>query len=396
MLNSSGLKRYRTIIGAIWFVGIAANYARAEVLTVWLFSDPHVCNRSGKEAPDRRWCDAARGIRSLERGILQSKRFGWDFALGLGDFGTWPSDEEGREVVAQFAALDWRESVYTLAGNHDADPPHGDYAMPWFRRYVDPLGENTAVSGVNRSRFPYPVHGTWERYYFDVGNIRFVMMSDRNDGEPPVGRGKEKGGYPAGAITQDTFQWLGNLIAANEALAEPRILILAHHHMLENTTAGSIQWGGFTRFRAPLPNFRDENNVITQFHGFNPDISIRGASFLYFIGRHYGGNRLPDLMQSCKSCALWLGGHTHLPSPDFDMLGMGPVANAYGMTFANISALTSYWQGFQPMSRLLTIRSGSRYADLRYVLHSDSGALLAQRTDRIDLKQPFRPGLFVE
>ncbi len=32
-----------------------------------------------------------------------------------------------------------------------------------------------------RAGAPTPIEGTWERYSFKVGNLNFLMMSDRND-----------------------------------------------------------------------------------------------------------------------------------------------------------------------------------------------------------------------
>ena len=53
---------------------------------------------------------------------------------------------------------------------------------------MDPTGENSEYSGVHADRRPYPVEGTWERYSFEVGNILFLVMGDRNDGGPPGGK----------------------------------------------------------------------------------------------------------------------------------------------------------------------------------------------------------------
>ena len=156
------------------------------------------------------------GRESLADAIRQSEQagseggpgFDWDIALHLGDLSgsaTPPKDEEGREVVRQFfaAAKHSREQFYNIAGNHDASGP-GESCQWWFRKWVDPAGENPEHSGVNSKNRPYRIEGTWERYSFCAGNILFLMMSDRNDGGPPVGRG-EKGGYPAGAVTSETF-----------------------------------------------------------------------------------------------------------------------------------------------------------------------------------------------
>ncbi len=85
-----------------------------------------------------------------------------------------------------------REQVYNIAGNHDASPyghpaNEGKETNWWFRKWCDPVGEHTETSGVDPKKRPYPIDGTWERYTFKLGNIRFLMMSDRNDLPYPVG-----------------------------------------------------------------------------------------------------------------------------------------------------------------------------------------------------------------
>src|SRR5262249_21796121 len=74
----------------------------------------------------------------------------------------------------------------------------------WFRKWCDPVGEHTETSGVDPNKRPYPIDGTWERYTFKVGNIRFLMMGDRNDLPYPVGRRASGGASPAGAVTPET------------------------------------------------------------------------------------------------------------------------------------------------------------------------------------------------
>ena len=74
-----------------------------------------------------------------------------------------------------------REDFYTVIGNHDA-PIEEDAPLQWWaRKWIDPTGEDPEHSEVNADRMPYAVDGTWERYTFAVGNVRFLMMSDRND-----------------------------------------------------------------------------------------------------------------------------------------------------------------------------------------------------------------------
>ena len=135
----------------------------------------------------------AEAIRHSEQGTPGgAPAFEWDLALVLGDLsgnqGS-PSDEEGREVLRQMAAAQQhrREQFYCIAGNHDASGPD-EPSMGWFQKWIDPEGTHTEFSGIDNRRRPYPIEGTWERYAVQIGNVRLLMMSDRNDGGPPVGR----------------------------------------------------------------------------------------------------------------------------------------------------------------------------------------------------------------
>ena len=217
--------------------------------------------------------DLARGHRrSLAEAILQAEHggaeggppFEWDIMLDIGDLSgsqTPPDDEEGEEVVRQYGAstLHPREDFYNIVGNHDASGPD-EPCQWWFRKWVDPTGEHTGHSGVHAHRRPWPVEGTWERYSFQVGNILFLAMGDRNDGGPPVGRG-ERGGYPAGAVTRETFEWWREKVEQNQ----DKIIVAAHHHMLKETTVASGPWEG----------------VDGGYHGRFEDGAPVGASYLH-------------------------------------------------------------------------------------------------------------------
>jgi calcineurin-like phosphoesterase family protein len=219
--------------------------------------------------------DLRNGRESLAEAIRQSEQaFDWDLAVHLGDFSgsqTPPDDEEGHELVRQFGALEKhrREQFYCVVGNHDAsgvDEP----CQWWFRKWVDPTGEHTEHSGVDPARRPYPVDGEWDHYALRVGNLLFLMMGDRNDGGPPVGRGP-KGGYPAGAVTGQTFDWWRRMVEENPDC----IIVSAHHHMLKETTVASGPWEGFRK--------DDGGNWTGHYHGYFPLGGPEGASYLYFV-----------------------------------------------------------------------------------------------------------------
>ncbi len=116
---------------------------------LWAISDAHVGT------------DLTHGRESLADAIRQSEQgskeggppFDWDIAIHCGDLSGNqgpPQDDEGREVVRQFAAAKKhrREDFYNLVGNHDANRA-GEPTQWWFRKWVDPIGESTEFSGVD-------------------------------------------------------------------------------------------------------------------------------------------------------------------------------------------------------------------------------------------------------
>ena len=314
------------------------------------------------------------GRESLAGAIRQSEQggskggppFAWDIALHLGDLSgsqTPPEDDEGQEVVRQFhvAQEHPREHFYNLVGNHDAsgvDEP----CQWWFRRWVDPTGEHSESSGVDASRRPYPIEGSWERYAFRVGNVLFLMMGDRNDSGPPVGRGA-RGGYPAGAVSGETFDWWQHMVEANH----DSVIVSAHHHMLRETTVASGPWEGFRR--------DDHNEWVSRYHGYFPDGAPRGASYLYFVDQQPDAQMFERYLADRPGAIdMWLGGHTHT-NPDDRTGGRGHVEQKWGTHFVNVCALSRHHGRLNiPMSRLITFTDGSPEVVVRCYLHTSDHA----------------------
>lgn len=362
----------------------------------------HGCSHVGTDLRFGRESLAGAIRHSEQGGDEGGPPFEWDIAIHLGDFSgnqTPPQDDEGREVVRQFGALTRhrREDVYTLVGNHDASGPD-EPTQWWFRKWIDPTGESTAFSGVSRARMPFPVEGTWERYAFRAGNVLFLMMGDRNDGGPPVGRGP-RGGYPAGAVTGETFAWWQRMVEANGDC----IIVSAHHHMLKETTFASGPWEGHER--------DDLGNWKGHYHGYFPDGGPEGSSYLYFVdgkpdaqafegylatqrpgGRLHSPNA-PDAPDRPGAIDLWLGGHTH-SHPDDTFGGRSHVERKWGVTFVNCAALSRHHGRTNvSMSRLFTFTEGSDEVRIQCYLHDSQYAPQgwypkAERTAK--LTKPFR------
>jgi len=330
---------------------------------LWATSDAHL----GTDLRRNRRESLADAIRQSEQGVEGGGApFNWDIALHLGDLSGnqgAPQNDEGREVVRQFAAArkHRREHFYNIAGNHDASFAH-EPTMAWFRKWVDPAGRHTATSGVDPARRPFPVQGTWERYSFRVGNLLFLMMSDRNDTGPPIGRGR-RGGYPAGAVTGETFRWWKKMVEENP----DSIIISAHHHMLKETTVASGPWEGFRK--------RADGSWKSYYHGYYPKGGPEGASYLYFVdGKRDAGVFEGYLADHPGAIDLWLGAHTHT-HPDDRTGGRSHVERKWGVTFVNVAALTRYHTMVSaPMSRLLTFTDGSDRVRIQCYLHTSQHA----------------------
>lgn len=323
-------------------------------LHLWAFSDAHVGT------------DKRNGRESLVEAIRHAESdFDWEIALDMGDQSggqAVPEDREGEEVVRQFGALKShrREDVYNVCGNHDRsglDEPKNH----WWRKWVDPLGENTQFSRVDPRRRKHEVEGTWERYSFRIGNLLFLMMSDINEPSQKVGRGT-LGGNPGGVVTGETFAWWKKMVESNH----DKIIISAHHYMLKNTTVASGEWEGMRK---------DENgNWKSHYHGHFPQGSPQGASYLYWVDSKPDAQAFERYLAAHPGAiAMWLGGHTHT-HPDDTYGGKSHIETKWGVHFLNVSALSAnHGRTNIPMSRVLTIEGDQ--VRVRCYLHTSRHAL---------------------
>ena len=314
----------------------------------------------------------AEAIRQSEGFVKNAPAFSWDIMVDAGDVSahqTPPQDADGQELVRQYRVLTRhrREQIYNVPGNHDA--PYFDHGPgSWFRKWCDPLGENTEFSGVDAQRRPFSVHGTWERYRFQAGNILFLMLADRNDVPTPVGRGHSEaansGGYPAGAVTRETFRWWKQQVLDNQ----DKIIVTVCHHALRDTTIASGRGEGHPRY-----------------HGNSG--GAEGASYLYYIienedtdafrytaDAHLFEEFLDNFYRQHGQGAidLWIAGHTHVKGPEDRWGGKSISEVRWGVGFLQVAALTRHHGGSHPLSRLLTFSEARDTAKVDVYLHDDS------------------------
>ena len=240
-----------------------------------------------------------------------------------------PKDEEGQEIVRQFGVLTRhrREQIYDLSGNHDRSGLDEPQAW-WWRKWVDPIGENSEFSKVDAAKRPFPVAGTWERYSFRVGNLLFLMMSDINEPSQKIGRGT-LGGNPGGVVSGETFRWWKRNVENNRS----SIIISAHHYVLKDTTVASGEWEGMRR---------DPNGAWTSwYHGYRAQGTPQGASYLYWVDSKPDSGRFESVLAATPRVDLWLGAHTHT-SPDDTYGGKSHIERRWGTTFINVAGLTRY------------------------------------------------------
>jgi hypothetical protein len=137
LLRAGALTMATPVIGAA--AQTAPAHREAATFNLWVISDPHVGTDKaasegilhgmvGFKPPPIYPESLAEALRESENGgAFGGPPIPWEIALNLGDYaGFWdaPEDEQGREVIRQYAVLKQhrREQIYNIAGNHDASP----------------------------------------------------------------------------------------------------------------------------------------------------------------------------------------------------------------------------------------------------------------------------------
>jgi hypothetical protein len=356
------LLKKNTILNCI-HNGILLMNEKHDTFKLWATSDAHVIRESLGDSSDPN----ALKRESMRIAVEQadsSKGFDYDIGLQLGDILDYDYEtiEGYRQYLGQlnYSSKD-RHYWYHVGGNNDENSVlNDDVSMDneYYRKYIDPTGEFTGISGVDNNKRPYPVNGTYERYYFDVGNMRFLFLSDRNDLPAPYGRG-EGGFYVDGAITLESYQWLVDQIIKNP----DKIIAVCCHHPLKDTTIGS----GI-----------DESWLGQFMCGYNPKFyNVPKNRLQPVLHQVYNVDKFDSpkfrslLSQNPGSVNLWISGHIHhLVDETYNK--KGKYAYAYGGHHFNVGTICRYRHHkniISAQSTLFTFNADSAEFDSKVYVH---------------------------
>jgi hypothetical protein len=392
LLSDKSLKSLSVMAGCVLLLSATVQplYGQRQ-FNAWLSTCAHLVGPTGNAKSLLLAVDQSRGKDP------KAPAFEWDVLMDVGD---WTASQEPpghEEGIALAKCLDEtlgddRGRFFSVSGNHDGEAKGwtpGEFA----RKYVNPLGEedHAATSHFRSNQRPadadfrqlinYP-DTRWDRYLVRTGNVIWIMLGDRNEfdylalargdfsGTFQAGRGSAagmpKGGYPSGSVSLDTFEWWKKVVE-DPAFAND-ILITAHHHMPAFTTITT------------------DDGEPGNYHGKSGSVGPRGETGgqLYWIREYnqageevnqYAQTRpfLNYLKDHPGTIAAWLGGHTHIHTPESSINGRGIHVRKYGVTFISVGALTnSHAGGANQMSRMITFKENSDEALLSVYIHRSS------------------------
>ncbi|MBD3247292.1 hypothetical protein GF378_01595 [Candidatus Pacearchaeota archaeon] len=340
------------------------NQSESADFVLWAVTCPHVQT----DAP---------GYLSYENAINDGKNggdeggesFNWSLSINCGDYTgdqQCPGDSDGQDIIDQLDNTGTDPNlIYGVAGNHD-----GTDNMSWYKKWVDPFGENTDSSKINQSLRPYVTRGSWENYYFEVGNLLFLMLVDRNEPDGgPFGR-QCSGGYPSGRVSNDTYNWWVEMVENNS----DKIIVTVFHQALLNTTTFTNYKEGYEEGAHGGHSWADRNGSSMLYAIDNWTIDGLDENADYIGERPYGFRKY--LEDNPGAIDFWIHGHTHSGIyPGIDFNGNSLVETKMNVTFINTVGLTkSHGGAATPMSRLLYFNEENNTVTLKTYLHSGDWA----------------------
>jgi hypothetical protein len=357
----------------------------------WLSTCPHLIGPSGNTNMLTLAVNQSRGL------VDGAPGFSWDAMIDVGDWTASqhpPGHEEGKSL-ASYLNMTFesdRGRFFTVSGNHDGDAK-GWGPGQFTQEYVNPLGESaySSSSGFTAAQRPdspdfrqlldYP--GTrWDRYLIRSGNVIWIMLGDRNEfdtlaesrgdisGNYQAGRGSAarmpRGGYPSGSVTRDTFDWWKGVVE------DPRFandILITTHHLLPRNTTITTDDGEPGNYHGPSGSIGPNGEIGGQLYW------IREYNDAGVEVRQYAQTRpFSDYLRDHPGAiSVWIGGHSHVGSPEEVINGRGIYARKYDVTFLSVGALTKTHAGrHNQMTRLLSFEEGSDEAIVHVYIHQST------------------------
>ena len=379
----------------LFFLLVAASHLASgqRHFNAWLSTCPHLVGPTGSTKMLTLALNQSRGL------VTGAPAFSWDMMVDVGDWtaSQAPPDHEDGESLALFLKKSFdqdRGRFFTVSGNHDGDQK-GWLPGQFTQSYVNPLGVDaySGSSDFKASQRPdspdfkqlltYP--GTrWDRYLIRSGNVIWIMLGDRNEfdtlaetrgdrsGIYQAGRGSAagmpRGGYPSGSVTLDTFEWWKGVIE-NPDFAND-ILITTHHLLPRNTTVTTDD-GDPGNYHGSSGSVGPNGKIGGQLYWIREYDESGAEIFQYAQTRPF----LDYLQDHPGAIAVWIGGHSHIGSPEEVINGRGIYVRKYEVTFLSVGALTDSHGGRNnQMTRLLSFEEGSSEAVVNvYIHHSTDG-----------------------
>ncbi|MGC9308944.1 MAG: dockerin type I domain-containing protein [Thermoplasmatota archaeon] len=362
----------------------ASNNGGNLIVKIWLTSDHHCANDSVNEGGDP-WPRYSAWEEALAD--FENRGIDYDMCLAIGDLwnsgvltkdtdqlcayqngyppispiltpDNFPFNEADGNAQAWWEQTDMgskiREAYYVTPGNHEAK-----IASAWthWTTYIDPLGKNTATSGINNSRRPFPIVASrsQETYEILVGkNLRIIM----------IGEIKENGDH-SGA-----YDWWTSRLAANST---DNFITCTHHTIDDGIISGHFTPEDFA------------SSLYTTYLKNNAD-------------NHHNN--------------IWLGGHWHFygkwglchnqnatNNRNGDRVSYNATINCTTINVASITHRPFHSQSnYAPSySYLLTLTHGSRIATISTYNHSGNcwdsinpyAPSISPKNFTITLSQPF-------
>ena len=179
------------------------------------------------------------------------------------------------------------------------------------------------------------------------------MLNDCNDVDTPVGRDGTIGGFPSGAISQLTWDWMQDMIDNNPN----HTVICCHHNLLKDTTIATGDNEGVDGGYHGNSGQPEASGRLQNIYDRSDDSFIDSSAIIDYMDNNNG------------NIFMWLGSHTHHDVGE-TYSGRGSYISKHGTHFLNIGSLDRHHAvGADAHSRTLVFEKGSTNLEILQLVH---------------------------